>query len=105
VRSLLNEFLKSVGYSVYQAGDGKEAVGILRDRSDIDLLIVDYAMPGMNGLETIRQARLERPDLRFLLITGHAGISNTDITGIPLLRKPFTPAELAEQAAKILGAR
>ena len=66
-------------------------------------MIVDYAMPGMNGLETIRQARQRRPELRPLLITGYAGAVGGGAVGIPLLRKPFAPAELARMVAEILA--
>ena len=60
-------------------------------------------VPRQRRRQPIRQARSRRPDLRFLLITGHAGISNTDITGIPLLRKPFTPSKLAEYVVALSG--
>jgi hypothetical protein len=58
----------------------------------------------MDGLETIRQARERRPDLKPLLITGYAGAVVGDMVGIPLLRKPFAPAELAHHVAEILAA-
>jgi CheY-like chemotaxis protein len=104
VRSLLGEYLKSIGYTVHEASAGEEAICILDSGTEVDLLVADYAMPGMNGLETIRQARLRQPNLRFLLITGHAGILGDDVAGVALLRKPFLPNELARQAAEILAA-
>jgi CheY-like chemotaxis protein len=61
-------------------------------------------MPGMNGLETIRQARERRPGLKSLLITGYAGAVAGNIAEIPLLRKPFAPAELTRRVAEILSA-
>ena len=57
----------------------------------------------MDGLETIRQARERRPDLKPLLITGYAGAVGTAAVGIPLLRKPFAPEELARRVAEILA--
>jgi PAS domain S-box-containing protein len=101
VRSLLSEFLKSSGYTVHDANGAEAAMRILESRAAIDLLIADYAMPGMNGLETIRQARLRRPDLRCLLITGYAGIPSS--IEAPILRKPFTPDELAARVAELLA--
>jgi len=89
VRPFLSEFLRSIGYTVHEASGAEAAIHILESRAEVDLLIVDYAMPGMNGIETIRQARLRRPDLRSLLITGHAGVPSN--AGVPLLRKPFAP--------------
>ena len=104
VRSLLVGFLKSIGYAVHEASGGEDAIRILDTGAEVDLLIVDYAMPGINGLETIRQAQLLRPGLRTLLITGHADILSGDVPEMPLLRKPFRPYELARQATKILAA-
>ena len=68
-----------------------------------DLVLMDLAMPGMNGLETIRQARLRRPGLRSLLITGYAAIPSG--AEIPVLHKPFTLDELGRRMAGLLTAR
>ncbi len=103
VRGFIGEFLGSVGYTIHEANGPEAALGILEQSAEIDLLIVDYAMPGMNGLETIRQARQRRPGLRPLLITGYAGAVGGGTVGIPLLRKPFAPAELARMVAEILA--
>jgi signal transduction histidine kinase/CheY-like chemotaxis protein len=103
VRRFIGEFLDSAGYTIHEANGPEEALGILEQSAEIDLLIVDYAMPGMNGLETIRQARKRRPGLRPLLITGYAGAVGGGTVGIPLLRKPFAPAELARRVAEILA--
>ncbi len=103
VRGFIGEFLGSVGYTIHEANGSEAALGILEQSAEIDLLIVDYAMPGMNGLETIRQARQRRPGLRPLLITGYAGAVGGGIVGIPLLRKPFAPSELARMVAEILA--
>ena len=104
VRRFISEFLGSIGYRVHAANDGELALELLERRKEIELLIVDYAMPGMNGLETIRQARQRRPRVKRLLITGYAGAIAGNTTGIPLLRKPFSPAELARRVAAILTA-
>jgi CheY-like chemotaxis protein/nitrogen-specific signal transduction histidine kinase len=103
VRRFIGEFLDSAGYTIHEASGPEAALGILEQSAQIDLLIVDYAMPGMNGLETIRQARQQRPGLRPLLITGHAGAMGASTAGVPLLRKPFAPAELARLVAEILA--
>jgi len=103
VRSLLAGFLVSLGYTVHEAASGEEALRILDGGAEADLAIVDYAMPGISGAETVGQARLRRPDLRFLMITGHAGLPDREIGSVPLLRKPFAPTELARAAAEILA--
>ena len=104
VRSFLSDFLQSIGYTVHEANGGEAAIRILEDGLDADLLVVDYAMPGMNGIETIRQARLRRPDMRPLLITGYSGDLGGGAAGIPLLRKPFAPSELAQRVAELAAA-
>jgi signal transduction histidine kinase len=103
VRDLLGEFLSSIGYTVREASDGEKALRLLDSGAEVDLLITDYAMPGLDGLETIRQARLRRPELRSLVITGHAAPLAGDIAGVPILRKPFPPNELARRITAILA--
>jgi signal transduction histidine kinase len=104
VRGFLREFLASIGYTVREASGGEAALRMLQSRAAADLLIVDYVMPGINGLETIRQARLQRPNIRSLLISGYAGNLNSNAAGVPFLRKPFAPDELARRIAEILAA-
>jgi signal transduction histidine kinase/CheY-like chemotaxis protein len=103
VRRFIGEFLGSIGYTIHEANRPEAALGILERRAEIDLLIVDYAMPGMNGIETIHQARLRRPGLKPLLISGYAGALGGSTAGIALLRKPFAPPELARRVAEILA--
>ena len=104
VRRFVSELLTSSGYTVHEASSPEAAFRILEDRNAVDLLIADYAMPGIDGLELIRQARRQRPGLRTLLITGHAGVPGSAATDVPLLRKPFGPAELPHTVSQILTA-
>jgi CheY-like chemotaxis protein len=103
VRGVLTDYLQSVGYIVHGASSADAALRILETRADVDLLIIDYAMPGMNGLEAIRQVRLRRPDIRWLLITGHAPLPSS--FEVPVLHKPFTLDELGRRIAELLTAR
>jgi CheY-like chemotaxis protein len=104
VRRFVSELLKSSGYLVREASSAGAALRILEDRAAVDLLIVDYAMPGINGLEIIRQAWHRHPSLKTLLITGDAGAVSDGGAGVPLLRKPFGPAEFSRTVAEILAA-
>jgi signal transduction histidine kinase len=104
VRRFLSELLKSNGYLVSEASSSGAAFRILEDGAAVDLLIVDYAMPEINGLEIIRQAWHCRPGLKTLLITGDAGAVSDGVAGVPLLRKPFGPAEFSQVVAEILAA-
>jgi signal transduction histidine kinase len=105
VRRFLSELLKSDGYMVREASTPEEALRILEDGVAVDLLVVDYAMPGINGLELTWQAWRKRPSLKTLLITGDAGAAGGDMAGAPLLRKPFRPAEFSDTVATILAAK
>ncbi|HXJ72772.1 MAG TPA: sigma-54 dependent transcriptional regulator, partial [Candidatus Dormibacteraeota bacterium] len=72
-RSLLNSFLSSQGFQIFLASTGEQALETLR-REEVHLMISDVRMPGISGLETLRQARRERPHLPVLLVTAFADI-------------------------------
>ncbi len=61
--------------SVHQASRAEVALHVLDGDTAIDRPIVDYAMPGMNGVETVRQARQRRPGLKALMISGHMTVA------------------------------
>jgi CheY-like chemotaxis protein len=103
VREVTSTTLRDLGYSVVEAGSGGAALDILAREPTIDLLIIDFAMPGMSGAEVARQARAKRPTLPILFITGFAdraalaGVSETHIVG-----KPFVNDELATKLRTVL---
>ena len=75
----------------------------------MDLLISDFAMPGMNGLTLIQETRRRRPELPALLLTGSAdagvrlAVEDTAMAGTALLHKPVSGTALAESAAALLA--
>ncbi|CAH2802743.1 MAG: Sensory box sensor histidine kinase/response regulator (EC [uncultured Paraburkholderia sp.] len=96
VRAMLVESLKMLGYNVTEAADGRAGLNRLEDDNP-DLLMVDFAMPGMNGINVIAEARKMRRDLPVILATGYADV---DISGLAVerctvLRKPFQLDDLA----------
>ena len=102
VREVTSAMLTELGYVVLEAGSGGAALELLEHSQKIDLMLVDFAMPGMNGAEVSRLARLRRPGMPVLFVTGYAdraalaGVSEAHIVG-----KPFVDDELA---TKIRGA-
>ena len=86
-----------------EASTPEEALRILEDGVAVYLLVVDYAMPGINGLELIWQAWRKRPSLKTLLIAGDGAAVGSDVAGAPLLRKPFRPAGFSDTVATILA--
>lgn len=96
VRAMLVESLRMLGYTVTEAADGRAGLNRLADDKP-DLLMVDFAMPGMNGIDVIAEARKMREDLPVILATGYADV---DISGLvvkrcTILRKPFQLDDLA----------
>ncbi|MDP9082561.1 MAG: response regulator [Pseudomonadota bacterium] len=94
VRMLVVEVLQELGYSALEAGDGASGLEILRSDKRIDLLVSDVGLPGgMNGRQLADAARVLRPDLKVLFITGYA--ENAVINhghldpGMEIMTKPF----------------
>jgi CheY-like chemotaxis protein len=105
VRAATAEMLVDVGYTVLQADSGPAALAVLRNSQSIDLLITDYLMPGMNGVELIRNARNVTPSLPALIISGYSTIAEGPGADLPRLAKPFRQIDLAGRIAEILGSR
>jgi CheY-like chemotaxis protein len=102
VRIGTGEMLSDLGYEVVEATSGAEALRILRSGDAPDLLITDYLMPGMNGVELIQAAKPLAPKMKVLLITGYSTIAEGPGAMLPRLAKPFRQADLAERVAKLL---
>lgn len=108
VNDVVAGFLIDQGYEVTQSLDGFAALAHFDTGATFDLLITDFAMPGMNGLVLIEEARLRRPDLPVLLLTGYMDAGTQadvdrqlhDITGV--LRKPFGASDLLDRVAELL---
>lgn len=97
------DLLEDLGHTVMRASSGAEALDILRGNKAIDLMITDYAMPGMTGLQLAEQARALRPDLPILLATGYADLPAHADLDLPRLNKPYQQMQLAEQIKALLG--
>ncbi|HEX4709256.1 response regulator [Phenylobacterium sp.] len=103
VRRFIVDSLQSLGFAVAEASGGRAALAMLGG-VEPDLMVVDYAMPEMNGAELIRAIQALRPGLPILLATGYAdmdavhGVISTD----RVLRKPFKIADLATAISHIL---
>lgn len=102
VRTGASAVLEMLGYDVLAAASGAEALKVLKEAEAVDVMITDYAMPGMSGVALIREARRLAPALPILLITGYAD-QPEGIERCTVLHKPFRPQALAEQLAILLS--
>jgi DNA-binding response OmpR family regulator len=103
VREIVTGVLAGIGYVVEGTSEAEAALAML-EGFEPDLLIVDFAMPGTNGAEVARSARLRRPDLPVLFLSGFADSAALEaaVGDAPLLRKPFRPVELAAAVRAVL---
>tara|TARA_R110002020_G_scaffold3766_8_gene16568 strand:+ start:1946 stop:2335 length:390 start_codon:yes stop_codon:yes gene_type:complete len=97
------DMLEQLGHTALEAYSGKEALAILSSGQQVDLLITDYAMPGMNGVELATQARQLRPNLAILLATGYSELPSGMQLDLPLLSKPYQQVDLANHLALLLN--
>jgi DNA-binding NtrC family response regulator len=99
--------LESQGHAVQGFTSVQAALSQLQ-AEDADLLVVDYKMPELNGLEFIQRAWAIRPALRVVMITAHGTrevIGRATQSGVKsVVLKPFTPSELAKGVAAAVGA-
>ena len=105
VRSLVRRSLERMGMTVLTAPDGDSALQIAREIGEIDLLLTDITMPGMDGRELVRRLRAADPSIRALLMSGYARGEALRDGGDPaagFLQKPFTPTELAHAVSAAL---
>ncbi len=106
VRDLAREILETRGYTVLEARDGAQALGIAeRHGGPIALLLTDVVMPGMSGPELARRLTGLRPGLKVLYVSGYTDRGVAPGEGPPaavLLQKPFTPGVLAGKVREVL---
>jgi PAS domain S-box-containing protein len=99
VRGLIVEVVAELGFAALEATDGPSGLAVLQSRQRIDLLITDVGLPGLNGRQLADAARLLRPGLKVIFMTGYAEAAASAQgflePGMALITKPFALAELA----------
>jgi PAS domain S-box-containing protein len=96
VRWVTVECLRESGHFVTEADSGRTALAILERGDPCDLVVMDQLMPGLLGTETVRLARMKRPELKVLFVTGYAEKFELEEATDPLIMKPFKSAVLVE---------
>ena len=108
VRAVTAALLEEQGHEIIEAENGRAALDRLEREGDrIDMIIVDFAMPGMNGVELARLVRSQWPKTPILFITGFAAASTlaTDATTAEILQKPFNGRQLSNKVRNLLRNR
>jgi two-component system cell cycle sensor histidine kinase/response regulator CckA len=108
LRKLMKMMLERQGYRVLEAKDGEEALSVCRESvARIDLVVTDFAMPRMTGLQLKEKIVALWPSTKFLLISGYAeGVADSPeqtAEAGDFLEKPFLPDDLARKVREILG--
>ena len=106
VRRFVVDFLEDSGYGVADAVDGPSGLKALQEKGPFDLILLDFAMPGMTGSEVARTVRAANPGQPILMMTGyleHEAVLS-ELGAQPMLQKPFDPSELLFRVAALIEA-
>jgi CheY-like chemotaxis protein len=108
VRMLVVDLLEDLGYHVLDAEDGAGGLALLQSGARIDLLITDVGLPGMmNGRQMADAARVARPELKVLFITGYAETALLDNgqlgPDMAILTKPFSIDTMAQRVRDMVA--
>jgi DNA-binding NtrC family response regulator len=108
VRAPLVRNLSSFGYETHEAASADEALLMLSTK-DVDLLITDVRMPGMDGIELLRRAKATSPDLEVIVMTAYASV-DAAVEAMKLgardyITKPFTRDEVLLRIERVLRER
>jgi PAS domain S-box-containing protein len=106
VRMTVIELLNELGYRVLEAASGPDALSVMEGAPQIDLLVTDVGLPGMNGRQLAEHARQQRPALKVLFMTGYAekAAIRSDFIGdgMDLITKPFAVDHLAGKIREMI---
>jgi two-component system, cell cycle sensor histidine kinase and response regulator CckA len=110
LRWMICQFLQSLGYSVLEATDGRDAVALAEQyKGAIDAVLTDVVMPHLRGPEVARRLAASRPDIKIIYMSGYTegevDVVNEAEPEIPLLQKPFELDFLAAKIREVLAAR
>jgi len=106
IRKLLSDILRTAGYHVLEAANGKQAADHIR-REHVDLLVTDLIMPDQEGIETIQEVRKQFPSLRIMAMSGGIGEHFLNIArklgADHIIRKPFEIGTIREAIRGLLA--
>jgi signal transduction histidine kinase/CheY-like chemotaxis protein len=105
VREVTGGMLRDIGFEVVEAGSGRAALQVMEDLPRVDAVLMDFAMPGMNGGDLARAIRARRPQTPVLFVTGYADAQAlVEANENEIIHKPFAESELATKLSVLLSA-
>lgn len=106
IRKMVCSMLRGSGYSVKEAADGAQALGLIeRECESVHLVLTDVIMPEMSGAELARHLSRVRPQLPIIFMSGYSEdpvVRGVESTGSLFLAKPFTASALVEKVRQTL---
>jgi signal transduction histidine kinase len=103
VRTLVRRLLEVEGYIVVTADSAEDALVVAGSEADIDLVLTDMVMPGMNGRELMEQLAVSRPGMKVVYTSGYFDGRASPAKGAPFLQKPYTHQALARTVREALA--
>lgn len=106
LRRVARKLLEKLGYQVVEAANGEQALQIYAKRpKEIDLVMLDLIMPGLNGLQTLERLRGLDPEVKVILCSGIADTEEENLPdGVCFMPKPFPLETLSQKVAAVLSA-
>ncbi len=101
--------LSRSGFQILFALNGREALSLLDQRTDIDAVVLDMKMPGMNGLETLKKIKARQPLIEVIILTGYPDvddlIDSLKIGATSYVMKPFPIERLIEKLKRAVSSK
>ena len=106
VGEFATQALAELGYRTRRVASGREALSVLADGNDIDLVLSDVVMPGMSGIDLGREIERLYPHLPVVLTSGYSDAVQSGASDFPLLQKPYSIGSLSRVVqAALLNSR
>jgi CheY-like chemotaxis protein len=105
IRLALSRSLEILGVETESTQDGEEALAKLREK-EFGLILLDIRMPGMDGMEVLRQVRESSPDIRIIILTAYGtielAVEAMKLGADDFIQKPFVPEQIRERVARLI---
>lgn len=106
VRRSLSDWLKEEGFDIFTAEDGYKAIELI-EKEKVDCVILDLKMPGMDGIQVLKEIKRRRPETKVIMITAYGTIQNAveamKIGAYDYITKPFEPEDIVESIRRALS--